>query len=235
MMQSLKWRTAAVVAATLLGVVFLLPTLMGPDSGLPAAFAKKKLNLGLDLQGGMHLMLEVEAEKAVENALARVAGDLKETLREKGVRTRGLEVKGNELQVLVHDASAADQLTAMAAKVTSGAASGELAPPGSDSGFQLQVASFKDQKDADHLVEELRRRGHSAFRQAAYVNGRVLWHRVRIGPFETKYEATQYKKKFEASERISPFVVDPEQVRRAEELRDAKAAARERRAQGGGD
>lgn len=116
MMQSLKWRTALVVAATLLGVVFLLPTLMGPDSGLPAAFAKKKLNLGLDLQGGMHLMLEVEAEKAVENALARVAGDLKETLREKGVRTRGLEVKGNELQVLVHDAAAADQLTAMAAK-----------------------------------------------------------------------------------------------------------------------
>ncbi|NTU59904.1 MAG: protein translocase subunit SecD [Deltaproteobacteria bacterium] len=116
MIQNLKLRMALVLAVAVLGVVFLLPTLMGPGSGLPAALAKKKLNLGLDLQGGMHLMLEVEAEKAVETRLGTIAGDLRETFRDKGVRTRGLEVQGKEIRVLVHDAAGAEQVTALTAK-----------------------------------------------------------------------------------------------------------------------
>ncbi len=42
---------------------------------------KDKIHLGLDLQGGMHLILEVEADKAVENSAERLADDLKETMR----------------------------------------------------------------------------------------------------------------------------------------------------------
>ncbi len=128
-----------------------------------------------------------------------------------------------------------DALTALSARVTSGAADAELAPAGNGEGFQIQVASFKDQSDADRFVEELRRRGHAAFRQAAYVPGRGLWHRVRIGPFKSKYEANQYRAKFERTERMSPFVVDPDQVKRAEEVRAAKLAARGRRTAGGED
>ncbi len=128
-----------------------------------------------------------------------------------------------------------DDLTALSARVTAGAAEAELAPAGNDGGFQIQVASFKDQADADRFVEELRRRGHAAFRQAAYVPGRGLWHRVRVGPFKTKYEANQYRAKFERTERMAPFVVDPAQVERAEEARAAKLAARGRRTAGGED
>lgn len=99
-------------------------------------------------------------------------------------------------------------------------------PPGSDAGFQIQVASFKDQDDADHFVEQLRKRGHEAFRIAAMIPGRGLWHRVRVGPFKTKFQAIQYKKKFERNERLAPFIVDPEKVKRAEEIRDRKLRAR---------
>ncbi|MBN2194131.1 MAG: SPOR domain-containing protein [Polyangiaceae bacterium] len=142
---------------------------------------------------------------------------------------------GSLLQATPITTEPKDRLTAMSAKVTSAAAEGDLAPAGSDSGFQIQVASFKDQVDADRFVEELRRRGHSAFRQAAYVPGRGLWHRVRIGPFDSKYAANQYRAKFERTERMSPFVVDPSQVKRAEEARAAKLASRERLSVGGGD
>ena len=38
---------------------------------------KEKIALGLDLQGGMHLVLEVEVEKAVESSLERMADDIK--------------------------------------------------------------------------------------------------------------------------------------------------------------
>jgi cell division septation protein DedD len=101
-----------------------------------------------------------------------------------------------------------------------------LAPGGSDSGFQIQVASYREQADADAFVEQLRKRGHRAFRVAASVPDRGEWHRVRVGPFKTKYEAERYKDEFEKTEHIAPFLVDPEQVRRAHDLREAKLRER---------
>jgi DedD protein len=91
------------------------------------------------------------------------------------------------------------------------------------------VASFKDQPDADKFVDDLRKRGHRAFRQAAYVPGRGLWHRVRIGPFKNKYEADQYRLKFEKAERVSPYVIDPHKTKEAEEARAQKLEIRIKR------
>lgn len=122
-----------------------------------------------------------------------------------------------------------DPLTALAAGAARAADSSTLAPEGSDGGYQLQVASFKDPADADRLVEELRRRGHRAFRQAAYVPERGLWHRVRVGPFKSRFEAQRYKAEFERTERVSPFVVDPEKVKQAEQQRAARLSAQEKR------
>lgn len=117
-----------------------------------------------------------------------------------------------------------DSLTAMAQSASSLADGGELAPSGMEGGYQLQVASYHEQADADRLVEDLRKRGHRAFRQAAYVPERGLWQRVRIGPFKSKFEAAAYKVKFEQNERLSPFLVDPDKVKQAEEQRALRIA-----------
>ncbi|MFB3926105.1 MAG: protein translocase subunit SecD [Syntrophales bacterium] len=86
--------TAIVVAVA---TVFLLPTLV---SNMPAEFRnylpKDKIHLGLDLQGGMHLVLEVETGKAVENTLDRQASELRDVLMEKKIRFRNLEKAGND-------------------------------------------------------------------------------------------------------------------------------------------
>jgi len=115
-----------------------------------------------------------------------------------------------------------DSLTALAQSASSLSDNAELAPSGMEGGYQLQVASYRDQADADKLVEDLRKRGHRAFRQAAYVPERGLWQRVRIGPFKNKFEAVEYKAKFERSERLTPFLVDPEKVKQAEEQRQLR-------------
>ncbi len=44
-----------------------------------------KIHLGLDLQGGIYLVLEVEADKAVENAAERSAEEIKDALRTKKI------------------------------------------------------------------------------------------------------------------------------------------------------
>lgn len=100
------------------------------------------------------------------------------------------------------------------------------AEPGQEGGFLVQVASFKDQQDADAFVKELRARGHAAYRQAANVPGRGIWHRVRIGSFKTKYQAELYKNKFEKDERTIALVIDPDAVVRQQKIRAAKLAER---------
>lgn len=122
-----------------------------------------------------------------------------------------------------------DALTDLAASAAASKTDAELAPEGSDAGFQLQVASFKDEGEAEKAVEDLRKRGHRAFRQAAHVPDRGLWHRVRIGPFKTKLEALKYKERFERTERIAPFLIDPERVKQAEEQRAARLSALQKR------
>ncbi len=105
-------------------------------------------------------------------------------------------------------------------------------PGGGEGGFLIQVGSFKNQDDADRFVEELKARGHAAFRQAAHVPGRGVWHRVRIGSFKTGYEATLYKDKLERKERLTALVIDPAKVQRQEQVRAAKLAERIRQHSG---
>ncbi len=52
---------------------------------LPVGVPCSKFNLGLDLQGGVHLVMGVEVQKAVEQRLDRVAESLREAMKEKGI------------------------------------------------------------------------------------------------------------------------------------------------------
>jgi len=72
MYKALKWKIP-LIFAVLLGAVFLAYPL------------DKKINLGLDLQGGMHLLLEVQVEKAVETSLERLGDDLKREIEEQDI------------------------------------------------------------------------------------------------------------------------------------------------------
>jgi len=77
--------------------VYLTPTL---TSDIPAwwtkIFPKDKIRLGLDLQGGMHLVLEVQSQKAVESHLERVVEELKHDLRKSKIRYQELKRIGTE-------------------------------------------------------------------------------------------------------------------------------------------
>ncbi|MEM9692326.1 MAG: SPOR domain-containing protein, partial [Myxococcota bacterium] len=89
----------------------------------------------------------------------------------------------------------------------------EMSEPGQPGGYQLQVSSFKKPEDAKTFTLALRRRGHRAHTVAAHVQGRGLWHRVRIGPFKYLRSAEIYRQDFEAKERMATFVVDPPKTR----------------------
>jgi len=52
---------------------------------------KKQLRLGLDLQGGTHLVLQVDVEKAINNKLARISDDLGHFLKQKKIIAKPTE------------------------------------------------------------------------------------------------------------------------------------------------
>jgi preprotein translocase subunit SecD len=101
MFKSVRLRAAIAIAVTIVAVVFLIPSFI-PD--LPDAWKKYmpigKIPLGLDLQGGTHLVLEVQTDKAVESTLERMTGNLKESLMNSKIRFRKLERIGGMAAVL---------------------------------------------------------------------------------------------------------------------------------------
>ena len=101
-MKNLKWRILLVASVVVLSIIFLTPTL---TAKLPPWWSKffptDKVHLGLDLQGGMHLVLEVQADKAVESSVERKVHELKRVLRKKGVHFIKLTREGTDKIVVV--------------------------------------------------------------------------------------------------------------------------------------
>jgi preprotein translocase subunit SecD len=74
--RSLKWRTFALLFGLLLCAGLLAPTWPG-SSSLPSWFPfKKKISLGLDLQGGMHIVYSIDLDKAVDDKASELKRDL---------------------------------------------------------------------------------------------------------------------------------------------------------------
>ncbi|RPH39534.1 MAG: protein translocase subunit SecD, partial [Desulfobulbaceae bacterium] len=83
---SLKLKLGLLVFLLVLSVVTIVPSFYSatPD-WWKKYMAPEGLRLGLDLQGGMHLVLKVDLKKAEENSLELAANDLKDTLSEQSV------------------------------------------------------------------------------------------------------------------------------------------------------
>ncbi|MCF6289616.1 MAG: protein translocase subunit SecD [Desulfobacterales bacterium] len=86
MNRTIKWKIATLMVAIAFAGVILAPSLFPSTPEWWSKYlAPQGLRLGLDLQGGMHLVLKVDLDKALENTLDLAASDLKESLAEKGV------------------------------------------------------------------------------------------------------------------------------------------------------
>jgi len=64
----------------------------------------KPLNLGLDLRGGIHLVLDVDVDKAVEGHVARDVSEVRRVMRSNKLRYKTLDAKGITLTVAMKQA-----------------------------------------------------------------------------------------------------------------------------------
>nr|NJM01358.1 protein translocase subunit SecD [Desulfobacula sp.] len=91
-MKPLTFKILLSIGVILVSIVWMMPTFYN-------CWPHKKINLGLDLQGGMHLVLEVQSIKAVETEVERTIQEIKRQLREDDVKHSGL-LRQNDNSIL---------------------------------------------------------------------------------------------------------------------------------------
>ncbi len=103
MSRNLRWKVLLIIFITVVALIYLAPSVVDQIPGLLGRILPQdKIHLGLDLQGGMHLVLEVEAQKAVESYMERIKGDLKDDLKRKRIYAPIIErIKGDQLSLEV--------------------------------------------------------------------------------------------------------------------------------------
>jgi SecD/SecF fusion protein len=105
-----RWRLCLVVFFILLSCFYLAPTLIAQlPSWWKGALPQEKINLGLDLQGGSHLVLEVQTQAALESYLERAATQIEEALQAGDTPVKRVARDGAaRLRIVLYDPAAAD-------------------------------------------------------------------------------------------------------------------------------
>jgi len=95
------WRVSLIAIAILLSIIFFLPS-TPLFSSMPRWWKKympdRGITLGLDLRGGVHLVYEVEGDKAVDITTERIVSSLTNIFNEEKVKA---EVKKQNLDIII--------------------------------------------------------------------------------------------------------------------------------------
>ena len=95
-MKNISWKLVLVFVVIVAAIIYVLPSLK------PTLWPHKQINLGLDLQGGMHLVLEVDTVKALESTVERISQEIREQLKKDRIRQVAIDrVEGIKISARV--------------------------------------------------------------------------------------------------------------------------------------
>ncbi|HEX9444562.1 MAG TPA: protein translocase subunit SecD [Candidatus Binatia bacterium] len=100
MQRSVMVRAVVFLVLTVAAIIYLVPSFVHELPPWWSAYLPTdRIHLGLDLQGGTHLVLEVKVDKAIENTIERLKEDLIKLTREKGIPTTEITRQGTQIRV----------------------------------------------------------------------------------------------------------------------------------------
>ena len=102
--------TVAVIC--LLGLLYALPNALPSKAfeGWPQWMPGKTVNLGLDLQGGIHLLLKVETDVAIQEMVDNLQEEIRDILRDEKVFPKGMRTSGLAVEFGMNDMSKQDAI-----------------------------------------------------------------------------------------------------------------------------
>ena len=105
-----RWKATAILLSAFIVCLFAVPNFL-PEKMVQSwpKWAQRHMVLGLDLQGGSHILLEVDSNAVRKEKLQAVLDDVRRVLRDARVGYTGLVVRGNSVEVRIREGSSFDQ------------------------------------------------------------------------------------------------------------------------------
>ena len=138
-----KWKVLLTLFNLFLSALYLAPTLTDQlPSWWKSPLPQEKVRLGLDLQGGSHLVLAVKTEAAIEGYLDRLSTDLEDGLVAAQTPYKRLQRIGEEgLQLFLYDQEGLDLVSAL---VTKSFPELEVLPPAEQAGERIMTVRIPE-------------------------------------------------------------------------------------------
>jgi len=151
-----RWKLWLILIVLVVSAMGTLPNLTTPPSWWPSAVSQP-MNLGLDLKGGIHLVLDVDVNKAVEHNVEEDVDAVRRVLRDNKILYRQIDAKGTTLSVKIKNSSD----WAAAEKLLKEALTGYIITGQQDS-FELNVTESEAKEikkfAVDQSIEVIRNR-----------------------------------------------------------------------------
>ena len=106
-----RWKIILTLAVCLLGAALAAPNLLSRQQAeaLPSWLPHRQISLGLDLQGGSHLLLQVDVQAVVRERMESLLESMRDELRKARIRYQDLRLDGQSVTVTILDASQIDE------------------------------------------------------------------------------------------------------------------------------
>lgn len=98
MLHFARWKIIMVLLVSLGGILMALPNLFSPKSleAIPQWLPHNQINLGLDLQGGAHLLYQMDEKELVQDWLKDIRGEARDLLRREKIGNTARIVAANK-------------------------------------------------------------------------------------------------------------------------------------------
>ncbi|MEQ8193502.1 MAG: protein translocase subunit SecD [Rhodospirillales bacterium] len=137
-----KWKVILVCVVCAFGVLFTVPNFLDTKDAdsMPKWLPHQQVVLGLDLQGGSHLLMEVAVGAVIKERLETLVDSVRTALRKERIRYQGLGAKGNAISVTIRtpdkEAVAQQLIREIGGRIANPSSGGLV--PGGEPGFTVE-------------------------------------------------------------------------------------------------
>ncbi len=151
-----KSRIITILAICLVGIFFAVPNMVSNTSKLPSWW--QPINLGLDLQGGSNLLLEVKLDEVMKDKMSTNEDSVRQILRENRIRYKSLTSNENGVNVIIENANTRAKAMPLFKKLDDGI----VVEEGDDGALNIHYSehalNMLKAKVVDQSIEIVRRR-----------------------------------------------------------------------------
>jgi SecD/SecF fusion protein len=121
-----RWKTASILLAIIAGLLFAAPNIMSEQlrDSLPDWMPKKAMTLGLDLQGGSHILMQVDRKALVADKQAALEDDIRSVLRDAKIGYRLAKSGDMAVNITLRDQAQVQEAETALKPLTAAVASG---------------------------------------------------------------------------------------------------------------